>query len=426
MIFSISPTATTLYDEIRYTGAPQEFAWVLPIQGTVTVGLSADVLFGTLDALTQTGVQAPPTGCPASRCATFGRSGGLPSNASAGGTSESSDAASAQAGPPPVTVLKQDVVGPYETVQLRSTDPNALDTWLSAHGYTVSPDEQPIIAAYVGAQFNFLAMKLVPGANVQAMRPVRVSTPGAGLSLPLRMVAAGTGATVGITLWVVSQGRYEPQNFPFFHIEDSELVWDWPSMSSNYTTVRQQKEQALGNAGWEIESSLDLQTTQVQSFVLSGGNQYGGTAPASADYLAVPASDAGAGQTAEQVRQEDLAALFGSTGQFGQARVTRIRSDLAHTALAQDLQLTASQAQSTLPNLRNPTQESGEPLCPVYDFNCNQVGQVPRSQALNPPSGSGTFSCNAASAEGDLPFALGGVGLALFGVSVAVSRRRRA
>ena len=36
-------------------------------------------------------------------------------------------------------------------------------------------------------------MNLVPGQSVSAMRPVRVTTQGAGLALPLRMVAAVTG-----------------------------------------------------------------------------------------------------------------------------------------------------------------------------------------------------------------------------------------
>ena len=45
MILSVSPQQTTLYDQIRYSGSPASFAWVLPIHGTVDVGLSADVLF---------------------------------------------------------------------------------------------------------------------------------------------------------------------------------------------------------------------------------------------------------------------------------------------------------------------------------------------------------------------------------------------
>ena len=45
MILSISMNQTTLYDQINYSGSPSSFAWVLPIKGAVTVGLSADVLF---------------------------------------------------------------------------------------------------------------------------------------------------------------------------------------------------------------------------------------------------------------------------------------------------------------------------------------------------------------------------------------------
>src|SRR5579859_3562497 len=108
----------------------------------------------------------------------------------------------------------------------------ALNTWLAQNGYVIPAGVQPTLDAYVTEGFNFLAMKLQPGQGVQAMRPVRVTMSGASVSLPLRMAAIGTGATVGISIWVVADGRYEPQNFPFFHIEDSELVWDFSQQAS--------------------------------------------------------------------------------------------------------------------------------------------------------------------------------------------------
>src|ERR1700722_436023 len=49
MIFQVSPQQTTLYDEIEYSGNPAGFAWVLPIHGQVTVGLSSDIVFASLD-----------------------------------------------------------------------------------------------------------------------------------------------------------------------------------------------------------------------------------------------------------------------------------------------------------------------------------------------------------------------------------------
>ena len=50
MIFSISPSATTLWDQIRYSGDPASFAWVLPIRGEVDIGLSSDLLFAELES----------------------------------------------------------------------------------------------------------------------------------------------------------------------------------------------------------------------------------------------------------------------------------------------------------------------------------------------------------------------------------------
>src|SRR5688500_12368372 len=64
MILTISKDKSTLYDQIKYTGSPSSFAWVLPIAGTVDVGISSDLLFNVLDNQTQTRLLAPPQNCP--------------------------------------------------------------------------------------------------------------------------------------------------------------------------------------------------------------------------------------------------------------------------------------------------------------------------------------------------------------------------
>jgi hypothetical protein len=379
MLLAVSATQSTLYDQIEYSGSPTSFAWVLPIHGTVTVGLSADVLFDSIDTLTATQIIPPPQNCPSPNC-NFGNAA-TEAPSAAGGSSSGGTGGS-------VTVLTQAIVGPYETVQLQSTDSSVLDNWLTANGYTIPAAVQPILAAYIAEGFDFLAMKLLPNEGVQAMRPVRVTTPGASLSLPLRMASVGTGAITGITIWVVADGRYEPQNFPFFHIDDSQLVWDWSSNISNYTTLRVQNEANLKNAGWEIESSIALNEQLITNVVTSGGQYYGNglnsSTPidATEDYLPVGDPDAGAGdggyETAEQVRDDDITALFvGLTGPT--IRVTRIRSDIAQTAMTSDFVLQAASDQSELSNIRNVTQSVNE-VCPIYD-GCNVVGTGTLAQA---------------------------------------------
>jgi hypothetical protein len=234
-------------------------------------------------------------------------------------------------------------------------------------------------------------MKLLPDQGVQAMRPVRVTMPGASLSLPLRMASVGTGAITGITIWVVADGRYEPQNFPFFHIDDSQLVWDWSNNLSNYTTLRVQYEATLKNAGWEIESSIALNEQIITSVITSGGQYYANgpfsstPVDATQDYLPVGSPDAGAGdagdggyETAEQVRDDDIAALFaGLTGPT--VRVTRIRSDIAQAAMTADLIMEASPDQSELSNVRDVTQAVNL-TCPIYN-GCSVVGTGTLAQA---------------------------------------------
>jgi uncharacterized membrane protein YgcG len=347
MIFRITPQATTLYDEIEYQGDPTDFAWVLPIQGPVEVGLSSDVLFSALDQATQTTI-VPPAPPVCQTCPFCG------SNSSGGGFYAPSASADAGAA---VTVISQSVVGPYETVQLQSSDQTALETWLASHGYVIPADIAPVVQAYIQEGFDFLALRLLPGLGVQAMRPVRVTTPGAGLTLPLRMVAAGTGATVGITLWVVADGRYEPANFTSFTIDPSTITWDFSTSSSNYASLRSSEEAMLNYAAWQVESSIDVSPYTIEGPVLNGTS--------SQDYLPVPASDAGgdggAGETADQVRQDDLAVLFPNQSSV---RVTRMRGDLSHAALANDLVLTAS-TDATLSNFYNVTMSVNTPTCPV-------------------------------------------------------------
>jgi hypothetical protein len=439
MLLSVSPTQTTLYDQIRYSGNPSSFAWVLPIHGTVDVGLSADVLFDSVDVLTQTTIIPPEQNCPGPPNDCQQRFG----TASGGAASEDAGAASAPGG---VDVTKQQNVGPYETVQLHATDSSALEKWLSDNGFNIPADVKPVVDQYVSEGFDFLAMKLLPNQGVQAMRPVRVTTQGASLSLPLRMAAVGTGQSVGITIWVVSDGRYEPQNFPFYHIDDKDLIWDWNTNLSNYTQLRAQNEATLKGAGWEMESSLSLNEDLISNVILSGGQYYGGggggggpaggQSNAADDYLPVPGTDADGGasdggasgtgaMTADEVRAADIQHLFAGM-QGPNVRVTRMRSDISHAAMNVDFVLRASADQSELSNVRTVTNQVNL-QCPVYD-NCNVVGYAPydpNNPEANTGSGNSHGGCVAApqaNKESGVSF---GVFAAAIGVIVVRNIRER-
>ncbi len=408
MVLSISQDQSTLYDQIRYTGNPASFAWVLPIKGTVQVGLSSDVVFQTLDQFTTTRIRPPSLNCagPKNTCPPQPAEAGVALSPSEGGG---------------VTVTKTEVVGPYETVQLKATDANALETWLTMNGFTIPASVKPVIDTYVSEKFDFLAMKLLPNQGVSSMRPVRVTTPGANAVLPLRMVAAGTGATVGITLWVIGEGRYEPQNFPTFFISGDEITWDWTQNKSNYVTLRAQKTAASGGRGWELENATTLAGQQIESYAMSPGG-------AADDYLPVTDAQGTTVKTPVEARTEDFSTLLHGVTM---PRITRLRADLAHAALDADLVMTASTDQSEVPTFRQATLESAEPSCPIYD-GCTVVGNAPRSQAAVQskasdsagPSGS-SGGCVLGNADTSPLAGLAGAGGFLAVALVRARRRRR-
>src|SRR5687768_5938078 len=52
MALSISETETTLWDQIQYAGAPEDFVWVLPVRSGAVVELASNELFGYLESVT--------------------------------------------------------------------------------------------------------------------------------------------------------------------------------------------------------------------------------------------------------------------------------------------------------------------------------------------------------------------------------------
>jgi uncharacterized protein (TIGR03382 family) len=405
MALSVSMDQTTLYDQITYDGDPESFAWILPIRGQVDVGLSSDALFATLESMTQVTINSPVINC---------NSGNSCGNASSDGGDFGSGAGGGSAGEPPVEVIAQEVVGPYETVQLASDDPDALVAWLTERGYNIPADIEPVIDSYVAEGFAFLAMRLVPGEGIDSMRPVRITTPGAGAGLPLRMVAAGTGANTAVTLWVLGEGRYEPQNFPSFIIEQSELVWDWDAAKSNYTDLRAQRFEQSNGTAWHTEAAEQLYDTWAFNSLVD---------QASWDPIGSGYGDE-TGMGAVEAAQEDIDTLLYGLD-TGSVWVTRVSSELSRAALATDLVLQASSSQTSINRWFDVQATIGTPPeCPPPPPPCDDldIGDDDFGGDGSNLLG-GQASCSASGLRTGAPVGLTVLGLSLVGL---VSRRRRA
>lgn len=282
MVMSISSEQTVLWDQIQYQGAPEEFAWVLPVKPGATIEEATDAFFETLEATTRTTVAGPPVNCSSGDdFYDYGEGGDGCSpgcgDMSAGSEDGGTGGGAAFGGPRqknPVEVVHQGSVGPYETVTLSTDTPGALNVWLGQHGYNVDAAAQPIIDDYVAEGFDFIALRLQPGQGVQQMKPVKIVMPGASLSLPLRMVAIGTGPQTPIVLYLIGEGRYQPMNLQEAAIDMASLSFDFADSTSNYEALRRQ---ALGaNGGKSFVTTFakrDVFTSLRFPFGTAGGTQ---------------------------------------------------------------------------------------------------------------------------------------------------------
>ena len=323
MAMSITADDAYLWDQIRFTGSPQDFAWVLPVSGEVEVQVASAEFFDELAAATDVRVQGPVlrTTC----------GGGFLGGFAARGAPSSADGA--EQTNPGVTVIHMATVGPYETVTLRSTDAMSLTTWLQEHHYSIPSSIQPTIQFYVDRHMDFVALRLAPAETVQAMQPIRIHYATPNMTLPLRMVSAGVSDKVGITLWVFGTGRTEAMNYANATIDASQLAWNWDTSSSNYGDVF--------NATVRNTANGRVWITEAANSAVSFSSAQ--SAASMNDWALVRASDP-------------------STW------ITRMRADLAARFLDGDLVLQASTRNAAVSNTLRTQIEIGtrpEPTCPA-------------------------------------------------------------
>jgi hypothetical protein len=363
MALKITNQQTVLWDQITYTGNPKEFAYVVPARPGTKLEASNDGFFVALDLTTRPIIMAPQPAYSGS-----GGDGCSPGCSDTTTTSAYSESAGSPRGET-VQVVEQKVVGPYETVTLRSTDPDALQEWLTQHGFAIPETSTPIIASYVSAGFDFIALRLAPGNDVRSMKPIRIVSPTPDAELPLRMMQIGAGAKVGITLYVLAEGRYQPQNFPLATFDKTKLIWDYSQNRSNYQELSLKAMDAENGRAMLVEfanmaNMTDTGTAYQPSTGGMGSNPslpdaYRGACkpepipPArmigdasTDDADAAPeagAVDAGVEAPEEPPTPEcdDLAALIEGIN-TSDLWITRIRSNLPNAALADTLKLEAA------------------------------------------------------------------------------------
>ena len=303
MVVALSPERTTLWDQIRYQGEPEDFVWILPVPSPkTTIELAPSEFFDEMDGNTAPFVTPQPsTSGPSVGC------GGMAAD-------------SASPGDDGVTVYDQGVVGPYETLTIGSEDPEALYTWLLENDYQVTEETALTMDHYIDQGSIFVVLRLAPEQGVGAMQPVRITYPGYMATFPLKMVKVGARGALSLSLWVVSEQRYEAYNYGNATVDPQTLVYDWNDGSSNYDDAFLEAIDTAGGRAWVTE--------------------YAGSLP----YLP-------GGPDEESRIREDIRYPF----------VTRLRTTMLTDYLDEDLVLVPSADSSPVPRVLRAGQEIGRP-----------------------------------------------------------------
>ena len=257
MVISLSAEETILWDQIRYSGNPADFVWVLPVPSPeVTIEIADPVFFDELDSQTAPRIQ------PASPL--------LPCSSGCGGGAAGDGDGSGDVDDPvmpeeDVTVYAEETIGPYETVVIGSENADALRLWLTERGYRIAPETEPVLDYYIDNQSVFVVLRLAPGEGINAMQPVRVRYPGYMATFPLKMVTVGASGLLGMSLWVIAEQRYEARNYATRAINPNELVWDWAANRSNYTELFAQTIEDAAGRAWIVEHASPLNELWITS-----------------------------------------------------------------------------------------------------------------------------------------------------------------
>jgi hypothetical protein len=232
IIFEVEPDGEHIVAHvlIRYAGDPTQFAWLVPVPSVPELELSFAEAFGLIDAQTAPTVnvvtenicpgplyycrQHPMPSCPgvnggfggaAGAAGTFASSAGMGGTGGAGGGSGSLDA-------PPVTVYSREQIGAYDTIVFGAGDAQAAVDWLQTEGFIVNDTTSPYMEPYLAENMLFVAAKLVPGSDVDEIRPLRMRYEGDEPMIPLQLTAVATEPNLTVTAYIYGATGFVPQD----------------------------------------------------------------------------------------------------------------------------------------------------------------------------------------------------------------------
>lgn len=236
IIFEVEPGWVTAHVLIKYAGDPASFAWIIPVPEVPELGISPVAAFGILDQQTAPDVTVQVDDvCPISQwaCAYHdhpscpGLFGAVDEASDYGyGGADAGFSSDAGAASPPVTVIDQQVVGDYQTITFRANEAAAATQWLRDNGFVVNQTTSIYMESYVNQNMVFVAAKLVPGAGIRAIKPLRMRYRAAFPMVPLILTAVAAEPHLTVTTFIYANQAFRPLGHPVVTLDETEIARD--------------------------------------------------------------------------------------------------------------------------------------------------------------------------------------------------------
>ena len=280
IIFEVEPGWVTAHVLIKYAGRPESFAWIIPVPEIPELAISPVSAFGLLDKMTtpDIGVQVENI-CPISEWACryhdqpyCGDDDGYDGAGSPGGSVDAGINDAGANGVPPVTVISEQVVGDYQTVTFRANEAAAATQWLRDNGFIVNQTTSIYMEPYVQANMVFIAAKLVPGAGISSIKPLRLRYRSAFPMVPLLLTAVAAEPHLTVTTFIYGNEVFRPMGHPVVAIDPARIARD-TNGRLNYPMVLSRAVDDAGGDGFVMEyrgNSLTFDNSQGMSNCCDG------------------------------------------------------------------------------------------------------------------------------------------------------------
>lgn len=225
--------------QISYSGDRDAFAWIVPVPGVPVLDASTPEL--VLNAL----AQATDPQYFKQQCSVYNYAGAF----STGGTTGTT----ADAAAPPVTVLDQKLVGPYETVTLAATTAADLVDWLQTHQYRITDEMIPVLQPYIENGLHFVALRLQADRTAEDVTPLTMTYQSDKPMIPIRLTRIAAQPEMGIVTWILADRRWAPENYVDLKIPDSLIEFDQNGYQNNYLKVVSEEVDKVGGQAFVTE-----------------------------------------------------------------------------------------------------------------------------------------------------------------------------